>query len=110
MRPPLHTTKGHADILSVLALFEYLTASQVTRLCYSSGSLTYVKALLKSLVDSGLALPIGGSGTNLPLIYTLTGKGRSLASTLTGQQAKRFRPKEARDKQANLFFLRSMMC
>jgi hypothetical protein len=70
MRPPLNMAKGPADILIVLALFEYLTASQVTRLCYSSGSLTYVKAQLKALVDADLALTIGGRGTNLPLIYT----------------------------------------
>jgi hypothetical protein len=105
MRPPLNMAKGPADILIVLALFEYLTASQVTRLCYSSGSLTYVKAQLKALVDADLALTIGGRGTNLPLIYTLSGKGRSLASTLSKQQPTRFRPKEAREKQANLYFM-----
>jgi DNA-binding MarR family transcriptional regulator len=109
MRQTLHTTKGHADILSVLALFEYLTAEQVTRLCYAKGSLTYVTAQLKALVDRGLALSLGGRGTNLPLIYTLTGKGRSLASTLSGQQPRRFRPKEAWDKQANLFFMRHLL-
>jgi hypothetical protein len=105
MRPPLHMAKGHADILRVLALFDYLTAVQVTRLCYSPGSLKYVKAQLKSLADTGLVLCLGGRGTNLPLIYTLTGKGRRLAGTLSGQQPKRFRPQEAREKQVNLSFM-----
>jgi hypothetical protein len=109
MRPPLNMAKGPADILIVLALFEYLTASQVTRLCYSSGSLTYVKAQLKALVESGFALTIGGRGTNLPLIYTLSGKGRSLASTLSKQQPTRFRPTEAREKQANTYFMRHLI-
>jgi hypothetical protein len=105
MRQRLHRAKGVADILLVLALFDYLTAEQVTRLCFSAGSLTYVKALLKALVDRGFALTIGGRGTGLPLIYTLRGKGRSLASTLSGQQPRRFRPQEAREKQANLYFM-----
>jgi hypothetical protein len=105
MHRPLHTPKGQSVILPALFEFEYLTASQVTRLCYSSGSLTYVKALLKSLADAGLVLCLGGRGTNLPLIYTLSGKGRSLASTLSGQQPRRFRPQEAREKQANLAFM-----
>jgi hypothetical protein len=109
MRQTQSMAKGVTDILSILALFDYLTARQVTRLCYSSGSLTYVKALLKSLADAGLVLYLGGRGTNLPLIYTLTGKGRTYASTLTGQHPRRFRPKEAAEKQLNLFFMRHLL-
>jgi hypothetical protein len=109
MHTSLHTAKGQSDILTALFEFEYLTARQVTRLCYASGSLTYVKAKLKALVDAGFALSIGGRGTHLPLIYTLNGKGKTLASTLTEQQPKRFRPKEAREKQANLYFMQHML-
>jgi hypothetical protein len=109
MRTPLHTAKGQHAILTALFEFEYLTATQVTRLCYASGSLTYGKAKLKALVDTGLALTVGGRGTNLPLIYTLSGKGRSLASSLVGQQAKRFRQKEAREKQLNLYFMQHLL-
>jgi hypothetical protein len=105
MRQPQHLAKGVTDILLVLALFDYLTAEQVTRLCFSAGSLTYVKAQLKALVDQGFAMAIGGRGTGLPLIYALRDKGRSLASTLSGQQPRRFRPAEAREKQANLYFM-----
>jgi hypothetical protein len=109
MRTPLYTAKGQHAILTALFAFEYLTARQVTRLCYASGSLTYGKARLKTLVDSGLALCLGGRGTNLPLIYTLSGKGRSLASSLIGQQATRFRPQEAREKQVNLYFMQHLL-
>jgi hypothetical protein len=109
MRQIQSMAKGVTDILSVLALFDYLTARQVTRLCYSSGSLTHVKALLKSLADAGLVLYLGGRGTNLPLIYTLTGKGRTYASALTGQRPRRFRPKEAAEIQANLPFMQHLL-
>jgi hypothetical protein len=105
MQTSLHTVKGYAAILTALFEFEYLTAAQVTRLLYASGSLTYSKAKLKALVDSGLALSIGGRGTNLPLIYTLNGKGRTLASALSGEQPRRFRATEAREKQVNLTFM-----
>ena len=105
MRTPLHMVKGQHAILTALFEFEYLTASQVTKLCYSAGSLNYVKAQLKALVDSGRALSLGGRGTGLPLIYTLTGKGRSLAASAIGHRAKRFRPQEARETQANIYFM-----
>jgi hypothetical protein len=105
MQLPRTSTKGQTAILGVLALFDYLTAAQVTRLCYAEGSFTYVTTQLKALVASGLALTIGGRGTGLPLIYTLTGKGRRLASTVSEQQPTRFRPQEAREKQANLYLM-----
>jgi hypothetical protein len=105
----VNIAKGQEDILTVLFEFECLTAAQVTRLLYVKGSLTYVKAQLKALVDANLAFTIGGRGTNLPLIYTLTGKGRIYASTLTGQQPKRFRPKEAGEKQMNTYFMRHLL-
>jgi hypothetical protein len=105
MRPSRTSTKGQTAILRVLALFDYLTAAQVTRLCYANGSFTYVTTQLKALVEAHLALTIGGRGTNLPLIYTLTGKGRRLASTVSEQQPTRFRPQEAREKQVNLYLM-----
>jgi hypothetical protein len=90
-------------------VFDYLTAEQIARLHDAKGSLTYVKAQLKALVAANLALSVGGRGTNLPLIYTLRGKGRYLASALSEQQRKRFRPKEAREKQANTYFMRHLL-
>jgi hypothetical protein len=109
MRTRRNYAKGHTAILTALFEFEYLTASQVTKVCYSPGSLTYVKAQLKALVDTGLALSLGGRGTHLPLIYTLTGTGRSRAASLIGQQAKRFRPQEARETQANSYFMHHLL-
>jgi hypothetical protein len=109
MQTPLNMTKRLAAILHVLALFDYLTAEQVTRLLYAKGAFTYVTTQLKALVDTGLALTIGGRGTSLPLIYTLTGKGRSVASNLSGELPRRFRPAEAREKQTNTYFLRHLL-
>ena len=109
MQTPLNMTKRLADILIALALFDYLTARQVTRLLYAEGSFTYVTTQLKVLVESGLVLTIGGRGTSLPLIYTLTGKGRSVASNLSGELPRRFRPAEAREKQTNTYFMRHLL-
>jgi DNA-binding MarR family transcriptional regulator len=109
MRPPLHLTKGQAAILSALARFVYLTARQVTRLLYAEGSFTYVTTQLKALAESGLAVTIGGRGTSLPRIYTVTGKGRSVASTLSEEHPRRFRPAEAREKQTNTYFMRHLL-
>jgi hypothetical protein len=99
-------TKGEAKILGALAVFGYLTAEQITKLCYSTGSLTYVKALLKNLGDADFVFTIGGRGTGLPLIYTLNSKGRSLASGGAAFPLRtRFRPAEEKDKGENLYFM-----
>jgi hypothetical protein len=102
----MRMTKGEAKILGALAVFGYLTAEQITKLCYSTGSLTYVKALLKNLGDADFVFTIGGRGTGLPLIYTLTSKGRSLASGGAAFPLRtRFRPAEEKDKGENLYFM-----
>jgi hypothetical protein len=107
MRSPAQTRKGMEQIVRALAIFVYLTAEQLTRLLYSKGSLTYVKATLKSLVDLGFAVTVGGRVVPLPLIYRLTGEGRSFASiVLESPTVKRFRPSEEREKAGNLSFIR----
>ena len=93
-------------IILALAVFGYLTADQVTRLLYAPGSLTYVKDKLKSLVDTNYALSLGGRGVNLPLIYTLSGKGRTYAAFLGQPTWKRYRPSEEREKADNVQFIR----
>ena len=93
-------------IILALAVFGYLTADQVTRLLYAPGSLTYVKDKLKSLVDTNYALSLGGRGVNLPLIYTLSGKGRTYAAFLGQPTGKRYRPSEEREKADNVQFIR----
>jgi hypothetical protein len=107
MRDPVQLPQGGRNILSSLAAFDYLTAEQMTRLCYSAGSRTYVKALLKSLVDCGFALALGGRAVNLPLIYTLSSIGRQYASLLLGAaKQKRFRQAEEQEKGHNPYFLK----
>jgi hypothetical protein len=106
MRESVQLPKGAQKILIALAVFGYLTAEQVTRLCYSAGSRTFVNALLKSLVDAALVLSIGGRAVNLPLIYTLTGEGRNVASLLGAAKGKRFRHLEETEKGHNPYFLK----
>src|SRR5918999_1936906 len=102
----LQPTKGAEKILFALAEFDYLTAAQVTRLCYAKGSLTYVKATLKSLGDAGLAVSLGGRGTSLPRVYTPTGTGYTVASVAQGlRQTKRVRRTEEAAKAENVYFL-----
>jgi hypothetical protein len=102
----MNTPKGVRKILVALAEFDYLTTKQVTRLCYAKGSLTYVKATLKSLVDAGFALALGGRGMRLPRVYTPTGTGRTFASAVQElPHAKRVRPSEEEEKATNHFFL-----
>jgi hypothetical protein len=106
MRTPGNATKGTEKILCALAEFDYLTAAQVTRLCYAKGSLTYVKATLKSLVDAGLAVSLGGRGTSLPRVYTPTGTGYTVASVAQGlSQTKRVSRTEEATKAGNVYFL-----
>ena len=66
MRAPVERLSPMEKIMLALADFEYLTAEQLTRLLYSSGSLTYVKAKLKTLVEADFTLPLGGRNHNLP--------------------------------------------
>jgi Replication-relaxation len=93
-------------ILFALADFEYLTADQLTRLLYSAGSLTYVKAKLKGLIADDFILAVGGRRLNLPRVYTLTAKGRQFTTVLGKQPQLRFRPGEIHQKAYNLFFMR----
>jgi hypothetical protein len=60
--------KGLHRLLISLAIFGYLTAEQATRLLYQPGSLTYVQAMLKTLVDRKLAVALGDRGVHLPRI------------------------------------------
>jgi Replication-relaxation len=93
-------------IMLALADFEYLTAEQLTRLLYAQGSLTYVKAKLKTLVEADFIMPLGGRNHNLPRIYTLKVKGRQFTTMLGKPTELRFRPGEVHEKAYNLFFMR----
>jgi hypothetical protein len=106
MRESVQLPKGAQNMLRCLAVFDYLTAEQATRLCYAKGSRTYGQAAMKALVDNELALAIGGRGIQVPLIYTLTGEGRHYASMLGAAKSKRVRPSEEREKGHNPYFLK----
>jgi hypothetical protein len=106
MLPPVEKLSPMEKILFALADFEYLTADQLTRLLYSSGSLTYVKAKLKGLIADDFILAVGGRRLNLPRVYTLTVKGRQFSAMLGKQPQLRFRPGEIHEKASSLFFMR----
>jgi protein involved in plasmid replication-relaxation len=106
MRDPMQLPKGSQNMLRSLAVFDYLTTAQATKLCYAKGSRTYGHAGMKALVDNELALAIGGRGIQTPLIYTLTGKGRHYASQLGAARPKRVRPSEEMEKGHNHYFLK----
>jgi Replication-relaxation len=106
MHPSLNRTTPLEKILVALAEFDYLTASQVTRLLYAPSSLAYVRKQLKTMVTASFILALGGREVNLPLIYTLSGKGRQYAAGIGKPTVKRFRPSEEREKTDNLFFMK----
>jgi protein involved in plasmid replication-relaxation len=106
METPTKLSKGCQKILLALALFGYLTVEQLTRVCFSPGSLSYVRALLKSLVDTGFAVALGGSAVHLPLVYTLSRTGRQYAAVLGAAPHPRFRQAEEQDKSHNPYFLK----
>jgi len=109
----MNTPKGAEKVLVALAEFDYLTAEQVTRLCYAKGSLTYVKATLKSLIAAKFAVALGGRGMRLPRVYTPTGTGYAFASAVQGMpHAKRVRPSEEEEKATNhvLYLISAWAC
>ena len=99
--------KAGERIISALARFDYLTPAQITRLLYAPASLTHVYEQMRSLVDRGYVLTLGGRAVNLPLIYTLSGNGRQYAAFLgVPPKTTRIRPSEEADKGRNPYFLR----
>jgi hypothetical protein len=106
MQTPVMPRKGVEKILTALAVFEYLTAAQITRLLYAPSSLSYVRKLLRRLVAADFVLPLAGKAVNLPLLYTLSGVGRTYAGALGTAPRKRFRPSEEQDKGQNPYFMK----
>jgi hypothetical protein len=98
--------KAGERIISALAEFDYLTPAQITRLLYAPSSLNHVYERMRSLIDRGLVLTVGGRAVNLPLIYALSGNGRQYASLLGAPPKTRFRPSEEADKGHNPYFLK----
>jgi Replication-relaxation len=101
--------KAWEKILIALVLFDYLTAYQLARLLYSPASISRVRKELKSLAAAALVLPLGGRAVNLPLVYTLSSKGRQCAASLGVSVSRRLRPSEEKDKGYNPYFLKHTM-
>jgi hypothetical protein len=97
MTTPQNTLKGAEKILAALSEFDYLTTEQAT---------AFVRKKLRFLVAKGLVFALGGRAVNLPLIYTLTSRGRTYAEILGEPTRRRFRPSEELEKTDNFFFMK----
>jgi hypothetical protein len=106
MSTPVKIRKAWEKIIVALALFDYLTAYQLARLLYSPASISRVRKELKSLAAASLVLSLGGRAVNLPLVYTLSSKGRQCAASLGVSASRRLRPSEEKDKGYNPYFLK----
>jgi hypothetical protein len=102
---PLHPLKGSEKTLVALAEFDYLTASQLTRLLYAPSSHAHVRKQLNALVAAGFVIPLVGRFVTMPRLYTLTGTGYSYAAALSVTQEHRVRPAEEQEKAHNLYFI-----
>jgi hypothetical protein len=101
----VQTLKGAEKILRALAAFDYLTASQITRLLYAPSSHAYVRKQLHALASQSLICVLPGRFITLPRVYTLTAKGYTAIKDMGIAQVKRVRPTEERKKALNLMFL-----
>jgi hypothetical protein len=106
MSTPVKIRKAWEKIIVALTLFDYLTAYQLARLLYSPASISRVRKELKSLAAASLVLSLGGRAVNLPLVYTLSSKGRQSAASLGVSASRRLRPSEEKDKGYNPYFLK----
>lgn len=93
-------------ILYALHRYSVLSSSQVCRLLYSLGSLSWVQAKLKRLVDleylQRLFLPRPSRFGSAPSIFTLARKGLNHLAAQGIEVQKRHRPSE---RQGSYFFL-----
>jgi Replication-relaxation len=93
--------RGAARIVVALAVFDYLTAEQITRLLFAEASLSYVRKLLKDLEVRSLVQPLPRQTASQPRLYTLTAKGYRYASILGVETVKRVRKGEEQVKGRN---------
>jgi hypothetical protein len=100
------THKGRERILIALALCDYLTAGQITRLLYAASSYSFVRKELNALVAKLDVVALPGRNAALPTLYTLTGKGHSTVAAVGLGETKRVRPTEERDKAQNVLFVK----
>ena len=99
----MHTAKR--KIISDLADFHYLTVSQLTTLEYKETSRSYVHKEVNELVAADLVLALPRQVVTEPRLYTLTAKGRRVATQLGKEPYKRFRVGEEKERGENLYFV-----
>lgn len=94
-------------ILASIGRYHYLTAEQVCRLHFSSGSLRYSQTKLKHLADAGfltrIFLPRREQHGSSPLLYGLATPGRVLLRGRGASLRSRYRPVE--EEQHSYLFL-----
>ena len=100
-----HPLKGVEKILLSLAEFDYLTASQITKLLYAPSSHAYVRKQLNFLAGTGFVLTLTGRSMTMPRVYTLTETGYTYTAALGMPKSKRVRPIEEQEKAHNLYFI-----
>jgi hypothetical protein len=106
MLPLLETHKSAEKLLAFLAVFGYLTAEQLRKVCgYQPKSIRYIRGKLNSLVAAKFAIALPGRFVTQPRVYTLTQAGYTYAAALGIKTAKRVRPAEERDKARNRLFI-----
>lgn len=83
MKPKTTLTKTDSEILQAVQHYHFLTASQLCRLKYSSGSLTMVQSRLKALANAGYLLrrylPYTAVG-HPTFLYTLSTTGKRMVA------------------------------
>jgi hypothetical protein len=99
----MHTAKR--KIISDLADFHYLTVSQLVTLEYKDTSRSYAHKEVNELVAAGLVLALPRQVVTQPRLYTLTAKGRRVATQLGKEPYKRFRVGEEQARGENLYFV-----
>jgi hypothetical protein len=101
---PLILTQKDEAILQQIAEYRFLTAQEITRLCYSQGSHTYARARLSALsgnTDYALGyplyrLPFPSAQGNRERIYTLGSLGREILENLGLNSTWQFKPAKLR--------------
>jgi hypothetical protein len=92
-------------IIGDLADFHYLTVSQLVALEYKETSRSYVHKEVNELVAADLVLALPRQAVTQPRLYTLTAKGRRIATQLGKEPVKRFRVGEEQERGENLYFV-----
>jgi Replication-relaxation len=94
------------NIISDLAEFHYLTMSQLMTLeGYQESSRSYMYKEIKELIAAELLMVLPRQVVTQPRLYTLTGKGRKVASFMGKTPYTRFRPGEEKERGENGVFV-----